>query len=213
MSLTTEERETLNILQSLLDEQIPPKSEMSGIITKNEMECLFKKNPRIASLYFLPKVHKHLECPPGRPIISGINNMCEPDTSDILRRMDGVQIHSDTLLVVCDVESLYTSIRHEDGSRAVKFFLETSNMEAEMVTFVLELLQFVLTHNFFLFKGSFFLQLQGTAMGASCSPSYANLFLGLWERDLFLSDSTPLNDKVLSWSRFIDDIFFSVAGH
>ncbi|CAJ0948394.1 unnamed protein product [Ranitomeya imitator] len=43
-------------------------------------------------------------------------------------------------------------------------------------------------------KGSFFLQLQGTAMGASCAPSYANLFLGLWERDLFLSDSIPLRD-------------------
>ncbi|CAJ0947977.1 unnamed protein product [Ranitomeya imitator] len=32
-------------------------------------------------------------------------------------------------------------------------------------------------------------RLQGTAMGAACAPSYANLFLGLWERELFSSDT------------------------
>ncbi|CAJ0943749.1 unnamed protein product [Ranitomeya imitator] len=50
-------------------------------------------------------------------------------------------------------------------------------------------------------------QLQGTAMGAACAPSYANLFLGLWERDLFASDHCMSMERVVFWAHFIDDIF------
>ncbi|XP_056387100.1 uncharacterized protein LOC130282654 isoform X1 [Hyla sarda] len=49
-------------------------------------------------------------------------------------------------------------------------------------------------------------------MGAACAPSYANLFLGLWERTLFTSDTCPLAEKVLSWGRYIDDILFIWQG-
>ncbi|CAJ0959600.1 unnamed protein product, partial [Ranitomeya imitator] len=60
--------------------------------------------------------------------------------------------------------------------------------------------------------GSFFLQLQGTAMGAAFAPSYANLFLGLWERDLFMSDQHASMDRVPLWTRYIDDIFLVWQG-
>ncbi|CAJ0932124.1 unnamed protein product, partial [Ranitomeya imitator] len=50
-------------------------------------------------------------------------------------------------------------------------------------------------------QGSFFLQLQGTAMGAAFAPAYAGLFLGLWERDLFLSDRASSIDRVPLWTR------------
>lgn len=49
----------------------------------------------------------------------------------------------------------------------------------------MELLEFALTHVFFVFKETYNLQVQGTAMGASCMPSYANVFLGMWEQDIF----------------------------
>ncbi|CAJ0964876.1 unnamed protein product [Ranitomeya imitator] len=60
--------------------------------------------------------------------------------------------------------------------------------------------------------GSFFLQLQGTAMGASFAPAYAGLFLGLWERDLFLSDRVESMCRVLTWTRYIDDILMIWQG-
>ncbi|KAM3926827.1 uncharacterized protein RB166_009651 [Leptodactylus fuscus] len=49
-------------------------------------------------------------------------------------------------------------------------------------------------------------------MGASCAPSYANLFLGLWERQIFLTDPIFLADHVQFWWRYIDDVLFIWQG-
>ncbi|XP_071999452.1 uncharacterized protein [Engystomops pustulosus] len=131
---------------------------------------------------------------------------------DLLRKIDGLHVDNDTYLVTCDVESLYTCIKHHDGLNAVRYFLSMENVTQEFSSFILQLLEFVLFHNFFVFGGSFYLQLQGTAMGASCAPSYANLFLGLWERDLLDSDRDVAMDRVLFWARYIDDILIIWRG-
>lgn len=45
--------------------------------------------------------------------------------------MDGIQLESDMLITTCDVESLYTSIKHRDGLDAVRFYLTMSNLSPE----------------------------------------------------------------------------------
>ncbi|CAJ0934348.1 unnamed protein product [Ranitomeya imitator] len=194
-------------------------------------EALLPDFPVVPTFYILPKVHKDPRCPPGRPIVSGIGGLCEPacrfvdfylqrcveslpsfvkDTTDVLRRFDGLTLEDDMWLVTCDVESLYTSIDHSHGMRAAQFFLNMTNLSTELIQFILNLLQFIPTHNYFVFKDRPFLQLQGTAMGASCAPSYANLFLGLWERDTVLD--TPGHGSVILWLRYIDDVLFIWQG-
>lgn len=45
-------------------------------------------------------------------------------------------------------------------------------------------------------------------MGTSCAPSYANLYLGGWERTVFAEETLqPFLNHVLCWYRFIDDLF------
>ncbi|CAJ0963758.1 unnamed protein product [Ranitomeya imitator] len=167
---------------------------IDGLITKDLRDGLVPDAPRTPCLYLLPKVHKNLTCPTGRPIVSGNGGLTENvgkmldfylkpivetlpsylrDTGDILSKISNINMEPDMLLVTLDVESLYTSIRHADG------------MEAEAL----------------------YLQLQGTAMGAAFAPSYACLFLGLWERKIFITDATPLSSNVLMWARYIDDVF------
>ncbi|XP_040276693.1 uncharacterized protein LOC120991994 [Bufo bufo] len=80
------------------------------------------------------------------------------------------------------------------------------------VSIFLELLSFVLSHNYFTFWDAFYLQLQATAMGAVCAPSFANLFLGLWEREVFLSDTILGVGGVQLCARYIDDIFIVWQG-
>ncbi|CAJ0931890.1 unnamed protein product [Ranitomeya imitator] len=53
--------------------------------------------------------------------------------------------------------------------------------------------------------------LSGTAMGARCAPSFANLFMGWWE-ETSVYPSRAFRENVLYWFRFIDDIFFIWAG-
>lgn len=45
-----------------------------GIINKKELECLIPLASRIP-IYYIPKVHKNLVHPPGRPIVSGIDSL------------------------------------------------------------------------------------------------------------------------------------------
>lgn len=73
------------------------------------------------------------------------------DSSDILRKLNDIQLEENMYIFTCDVESLYTSIRHTDGLEAVRFFLVIAGLDLEFGEFVLRLLKFALTHNFFLF--------------------------------------------------------------
>lgn len=124
-------------LSGILDDAIE-----NGIINRQQYDALLPMDPKIATFYMLPKVHKDLRNPPGRPIVSGNGNLCEPicklidhvlrpfvetlpsylkDSSDVLRKMNDIQFDDDMILVTCDVESLYTSIKHCDGLEAVRF--------------------------------------------------------------------------------------------
>ncbi|CAJ0962602.1 unnamed protein product [Ranitomeya imitator] len=199
-----------------------------GLITKDLRDGLVPDAPRTPCLYLLPKVHKNLTCPTGRPIVSGNGGLTENvgkildfylkpivetlpsylrDTGDILSKISNINLEPDMLLVTLDVESLYTSIRHAEGMEAVSFFLSNTDIDDQFCRFLLSLLEFALSHNFFIFKKALYLQLQGTAMGAAFAPSYACLFLGLWERKIFITDATPLSSNILMWARYIDDVF------
>lgn len=45
------------------------------LINKKEKAFLVPMAPRIPVIYFLPKIHKSLVNPPGRPIISGLESV------------------------------------------------------------------------------------------------------------------------------------------
>ncbi|MEE6514446.1 hypothetical protein FKM82_022589 [Ascaphus truei] len=107
-----------------------------------------------------------------------------------------------------DVEGLYTSINHDAGIQAVMYFLNTRGIfyKAHNV-FMAELIEFVLTHNYFLFANTYYHQTQGMAMGTKCAPSYANLYLGWWEAALvFTGEMEPYTSHIDIWVRYIDDV-------
>ncbi|XP_075207195.1 uncharacterized protein LOC142312180 isoform X2 [Anomaloglossus baeobatrachus] len=87
-----------------------------GLITKKVMEGLIVTYPKIPTLYILTKIHKDPLNSLGRPIVSGIGGLCEPvcrfidyylktlvetlpsnskDTTDVLRRVDGIFVDHD----------------------------------------------------------------------------------------------------------------------
>lgn len=119
-------------------------------------------------------------------------------------------IEPDHFLASIDVESLYTSIPHDLGVGAVGYFLRSRGCQYHAHShFILNLLRFILTKNYFIFDGRVYHQLRSTAMGtSSCAPTYANLYLGWWEATIVFGDDAPgLVDRIGLWARYIGDIF------
>ena len=66
-----------------------------------------------------------------------------------------------------------------------------------------DLLNIVLTQNFFQFADEMYHQVQGTAMGTKMAPAYAKLFMAELEEKLLENyPTTPI-----MWKRYIDDVF------
>jgi hypothetical protein len=179
---------------------------------------------RPGRFYLLPKIHK--KGVPGRPICSSVQHPTEKisqfvdahirrfmlqsksyirDTQDFISKIvDGKPRKPGTLLVTLDVTSLYTNIPNEDGIAAIAKLLNDSPDPDMPTPFLLKLLKLVLSKNYFIFNGEFYLQIGGTAMGTKLAPSYACSFLGVHEDNLL--DNYPL--KPDNYQRFIDDLYF-----
>ena len=88
-----------------------------------------------------------------------------------------------TFLVSLDVTSLYTNIPHNVGIDAFRFFLQKRTNKHIPTETICDPIRIILTMNNFTFNSKHYLQKHGTAMGTRMAPSYANLFLGKFERD------------------------------
>lgn len=135
-----------------------------GILNKKEKEHLVPLAPRLPIIYSLPKVHKTLSNPPGRPIISGIDSITsrigkyidfylQPlvmgtpsflrDTKHVINILSTIEWQPTYLLVTPDVASLHMSISHQLGHDAVQHFLRRdSTISTTQGNFILELLDF-----------------------------------------------------------------------
>ncbi|KAJ1127337.1 hypothetical protein NDU88_005740 [Pleurodeles waltl] len=206
------------------------------LLTDLEHRFLYIEAPRAPCIYILPKVHKPGGFPPGRPIISGIGSPTEhiseyidsflqplvhnlpsyiQDTRDLLCQLEDIDWSEDFMFVCLDVSSLYTSIPLERGLEMLQLTLSTRDATLyDHTRMLLDLTRLVLENNVFLHDGRWYRQCQGVAMGAKFSPSYANLYMGQFEKK-HLWSNCPLNltEHILYWGRYIDDILAIWSGN
>lgn len=203
-------------------------------LTSSERDYLISKNPTIPVIYILPKVHKSFtKFPAGRPIVSSNGSLTEPlstfidahirplveglpsylrDTGHFIDTITGIDLkEDDILLVTMDVTSLYTNIPHDIGLIALESFLDTRLDCSPPTSFLRDMAKLVLTKNYFLFNNDYFLQVRGTAMGATFAPDYANLFMGFLERK-HIHTNNPFADNIILYKRYIDDLFLIWRG-
>ncbi|XP_053567415.1 galactose-3-O-sulfotransferase 2-like [Bombina bombina] len=126
------------ILRQLSDQkEILNKAVDDEIINEKMFNYLFKQNPKTPNFYVLPKIHKDLCDPPGRPIVASIDSLFSriskflekvltplvrqgrsflKDTGDFLIKIKNFSdLPEDIILATWDVSSLYTIIPHVDG--------------------------------------------------------------------------------------------------
>ena len=197
-----------------------------GEISQNTCNYLTTDNDRTQQFYLLGKIHKDALNPPGRPIVSESGGPTEKisqqvdhfigkivplsksfvrDSTHLINILKDFTIQPGILLCTLDVTSLYTNIPHLEGIQSIKEMLAIHKPPDTLPhnSYIIELLELVLTNNHFEFNGEFYHQLSGTAMGTKLAPSYANLFMTKFE-DKY---AYTYPQQPLLWKRFIDDIF------
>ncbi|XP_075450419.1 uncharacterized protein LOC142491563 [Ascaphus truei] len=201
-------------------------------ISEEIVNFLTMKNPRRPVIYLLPKIHKSLQNPPGRPIISATCSINQPlavfidtflqplviknksyirDTFDFLTKIRTVPLTGKNLIMVTmDVTNLYTIIPHDGGLDVIRRNLTSSHKSNPPVDFIMLLLHFVLYKNYFKFEQTFYLQTAGTAMGSNVAPSYANLYMTDFEEQFIYP--TEHYKRMLFYCRYIDDLLFLWEG-
>ena len=194
------------------------------LLPEHVAKALCVDNPKTARFYLLPKVHK--DNIPGRPITNAIDSptssiaefvdyQLQPivqklksyikDTTDFITKLEKIkELPKGAILVTLDVKSLYTNIPHNEGINAVARYLEDDDSVTTSTRVILKFLSLVLNLNNFTFNDENILQIKGCSMGAKCSCTYANMFMGKFEEDKIYQ---LIENKVLCYYRFVDDIF------
>ena len=108
-------------------------------------------------------------------------------------------------MVSFDVESLFTNIPLEECIDLAVNYISEGNPDLKLSKSDLRSLFTVTTaQTHFLFKGSFYDQIDGVAMGSPLAPVLANLFIGHHE-NLWLENFQ--GSEILFYRRYADDLF------
>ncbi len=189
-------------------------------------ERSFKNHHRIPIFYGMPKIHKNpLKL---RPVVSCVNSFNSiysnwldfkmkellplipsyiKDSKDLLKELQTLQIPPHAKLFTADATAMYTNIDTNMGTQAFKDLFTTYNDQIPQNfprEYFLTVLEIVMNNNIFSFGDTFWLQLEGTAMGTPAAPLYSIITYGFHENTTILPQ---YHQNLLYYKRFIDDIF------
>lgn len=183
------------------------------------------KERAIPNIYLLLKVHKKVLC--GRPIVPCTKWITTPasilvdyllqeilaadpipwlvkDTKSFVNELERTHlVDRDGSFVTADIASLYTNIDTQLGLKLIDEFLTERHIPSSQRRLVMALLEFVMNNSYLAFKGQVYHQIDGTAMGTSCAPTYANIIVYMLERTVV----AELAGGIRLYRRFLDDVF------
>ena len=148
-----------------------------------------------------------------KPLLKHIDSYVRDDI-DFLNYIPN-ETTDDTIMVSFDVTSLYSSIPHDLGRRALEFWLDKHRHDIPnrfQNEFIIESILFILENNTFHFNDKHFIQKLGTAMGTKVAPTYANLVLAYLEDKLYTNVAHKYGQEFTAlfrkeWKRYLDDCF------
>jgi len=121
-------------------------------------------------------------------------------------------MHSQHTIYTADIKDMYPSINITDGLAQLEVAIEEYNSKIDIskrieTKFIIDLAHFVLTNNYFHFGiNTFWLQISGTAMGTPLAVTFACIYIGQLEKQVFHILSI-YNALPHYYKRYIDDVF------
>ncbi|XP_033181822.1 uncharacterized protein LOC117152842, partial [Anabas testudineus] len=133
------------------------------------------------------------------------------NSEDFTAKVRDLELDTDETMVSFDVTSLFTSIPTTDALTSVKRRLEEdsslstrTNLGPDQICLLLDL---CLNTTYFTYRGDFYKQRHGCAMGSPVSPIVANLYMEEVEKKALNSfpGTTPTH-----WFRYVDDTWVKI---
>jgi hypothetical protein len=195
---------------------------VSEIPVKDQAKKLRQLNPTCPKIYGLPKIHKTDW--PLRPIVSQIDSptykasrflvdILQPltgnttsfvrDSTHFVHLLENVTLHEDELMVSFDVASLFTNVPVSETIDIIKQMVIQNDLPTEYMG----LIEFCLTSGYFVWRGEYYRQIEGVAMGSPIAPVVANIFMEDFERKAL--EGCPHRPRF--WWRYVDDVFAVVS--
>jgi hypothetical protein len=129
------------------------------------------------------------------------------DTKSFINELEHTPLPPDGVFLTADVASLYTNIDTPLGLKLVRQFLVKQKVPPARIELIMDLLTFVMSNSYLSFQGQHYKQIDGTAMGTACAPTYANIVVYMLEQPLL----DEFGKLIFLYRRFLDDVFVYVA--
>ena len=124
-----------------------------------------------------------------------------------MEHLKGIQLGPEEVMVSYDVRALFTSLPILPALDVIEKLLKEDtglqNRTSMPTKHIMDLLEFCLRSTYFTYRGKFYEQVEGAAMGSPISPIVANLYMESFEVRALQSSPNP----PLVWKRFVDDTF------
>ena len=101
------------------------------------------------------------------------------NTRNFVQQLKGIRLQQDECIISYDVKALFTSVPIQPVINIIHNKL-VNDTDLHQRTFmaihhIISLLEFCLKSNYFVFKGKYYKQIEGTVMGSPLSPIVANI--------------------------------------
>jgi hypothetical protein len=205
-----------------------------ALLSPDEIKNIKMMNPCAPSLRGLPKVHK-----PEMPIRPLVNFTTAPtykvakkldqilrihyefttshslkNSLDFVEKTKDIEIQNHHTLASFDIVNLYTNVPVKETLEIIENHLKNNSiLTAETRNELMNLLKITLSQNYFIFNNEYYSQPDGLTMGSPLSGILSEIYLNHIENKYILADKNPWQNKILSYSRYVDDTIVLFDGN
>ncbi len=130
---------------------------------------------------------------------------------ELIERIHSLQLPTNAKLASLDIVNLYTCVPINETIEIIRQnLIKHKKLSTPEIVELIELLQLVLSQNYFTFNGKIYKQKEGLAMGSPLSGFLADIFINNLENSII--KNYPQAHKIISYSRFVDDTLLIFNG-